>query len=173
MPIRVPPEATKIRDNRITLIRLICTLHDRLVEGDAGLKDKVKQSMQSKGAGFAESDLAVAALRAGPARSSIDPRKLYRLVESGELELRDFLACVTVRKEPLAQFLSGAAVEKISSAGTAPEPSLFTEFKEGVELDFDQLSQALISALNAGMATSADNPKNPSGRTENGVFRGD
>jgi hypothetical protein len=83
MPMRIPPDAKVIRDSRITLIRVISTLYDRLVNGDDGLKDKVKATMREKDASFAESDLVIAALRAGSGKSTIDVYKLYRMVDAG------------------------------------------------------------------------------------------
>jgi hypothetical protein len=146
--MRIPSDAKIIRDNRITLIRVISTLYDRLVNGDDGLKTRVKQTMQDKGASFAESDLVVAALRAGAAKTSIDPRRLWSLVEAGQLQLSHFLDCISVVKTPLAKYLSGQTIDQITSKpSTEPEPMLFTEFKPGVELDVEQLSTALAGAI--------------------------
>jgi hypothetical protein len=65
---------------RLTAIRVISTLSDRLVGGDDGLKAQVKAAMQSKHADFAESDLVIGALRPGSSSGAIDARKAYKLV---------------------------------------------------------------------------------------------
>lgn len=54
--INVPPDERVIRDNRLTIVRVICTLYDRHVNGPGGLKDKIKISMEAKKARFAESN---------------------------------------------------------------------------------------------------------------------
>jgi hypothetical protein len=148
MPMRIPPDAKVIRDSRITLIRVISTLYDRLVNGDDGLKDKVKATMREKDASFAESDLVIAALRAGSGKSTIDVYKLYRMVDAGELKLSQFLDCITVSKERLKEFLPGAIIDKLTIKGAAPaEPALFTEFKDGMEIDLDELATSLAGAI--------------------------
>jgi hypothetical protein len=147
MPINIPADAKIVRDSRITLIRIIATLHKRLIEDEEGLPAKVKATMADKKADFAESDLVVAALRAGGSKGTIDPRKLYKLVVAKQLTLDQFLSCVSVVKKPLEEFLSGAAIEKITTPGKSPAPSLYTEFKEGVELDVESLGELLAGAV--------------------------
>lgn len=147
MPMRIPADAHVVTDSRITLIRVISTLHDRLVEGTDGLKAKVKATLTAKGAQFAESDLVVAALRAGAAKRRIDPKALYALVKAKKLTIEQFLSCITVSREPLEQYLSGDQIEQISIPGKTPEPSLFTEFREGVQLDIDELAESLAGAV--------------------------
>lgn len=147
MPIQIPADAKIVRDSRITLIRLISHLNDRLVEGEDGLKARVKKTLADKGADYAESDLVVAALRAGTAKGTIDARKLYDLVKARKLTLDQFLGCVSVSKKPLEKLLGGAAIESLTTRGPAAEPSLCTEFKAGVELDVDQLAQTLAGAV--------------------------
>lgn len=145
--MRIPADAKTVRDSRVTLVRVITTLYERLVGGDDGLKAGVKATMLEKGASFAESDLVVAALRAGSAKGSIDPRKLHELVVAGTLTLAQFLDCVAVRKEPLKAFLAGGVIDTLTANGPAPEPSLVTEFKEGVELDVEAIAETLVAAL--------------------------
>ena len=152
--MRIPADAKVVRDSRINFIRAIKTLNDRLVDGDNGMTAKVKASLQDKDAGFAESDYVVAALRAGAAKSAVNPRKLYKLVESGALKLNEFLDCITVRKEPLKEFLSGVAIEKLEDAPAAPAtPQLITEWKEGVQLDVDSLAMELAKLIPAAAAS--------------------
>jgi hypothetical protein len=70
MPIQVPPGTSIVTDHRLTLIRVISTLYERLVDADGSMKSKVKQTMLEKQASFAESDLVIAALR----RAAVDRR---------------------------------------------------------------------------------------------------
>jgi hypothetical protein len=67
MAIRIPPDEKVAFESRLTLIRLITTLYDKLIDSDEGVKAKVKSTLSDKKVKFAESDLAVAALRAGAA----------------------------------------------------------------------------------------------------------
>lgn len=147
MPIQIPADAKTIQEQRLTMIRVVGTLNDKLVEGDDGLKARVKATMRDKGAAFAESDLVVGALRAGTARGTITPQALYALVESGTLTLPQFFECVTVTKKPLERFLGKDAIEAMTKPGPAPEPSLVTEFKAGLEFDPDQLAELLAGSL--------------------------
>jgi hypothetical protein len=158
--IKIPDDATVVRDQRLDLIRAISTLHDRLIEpkDGPGLKSRVKETMKDKGAKFAQSDFVIAALRGGgTTRSYVDPRKLYKLVADGKLTTQQFLSVLSVRKEPLTEFLSGAEIDRLSSEGAPSETSLFTEFKPGVSFDVDQIAealQALIAEKLAAVATS-------------------
>jgi hypothetical protein len=155
MPINVPADAKVIRHSNLTLIRVICTLHDKLVEGEHGLKAKAKRSLIEKDADFAESDLVVAALRAGSAKATIDPRKLYTLVEAGELTMSQFLDCVTVAKKPLERHLGSDTIDGLSTMGPAPQPSLVTEFKAGVEPNLERLAEQLLGGLASLLPTKA------------------
>jgi hypothetical protein len=147
MPMRVPPDARKIRDARLTAIRVIGTLYERVVKGADGLSARVKAAMREKDAAFAESDLVMAVLRPGSTRGPIDAHDLYELVKARKLTLKQFLGCVTVRKEPLEEFLAGGAIEELCAVIANPEPSLVTEFKEGVELDVEALAASLAEIV--------------------------
>jgi hypothetical protein len=159
MPIQVPPGASIVTDNRLTLIRVISTLYERLVDSDGSMKSKVKQTMLDKQASFAESDLVIAALRAGSSRSTIDARKLYGLVKSGRLKLTQFLECVSVVQKPLKTYLTGEEITKLSTVGPAAEPSLVTEFKEGVQLDVDELAMTLAGAISKAVPIKSQSPQ--------------
>ncbi len=65
MPIRISAEDKIIRDQRLTPIRIIGTLHEKFVKSGA-LSAKIKDALKAKKAQFAESDLVVGALRPGP-----------------------------------------------------------------------------------------------------------
>jgi hypothetical protein len=147
MPIRIPPEARVVRDARITTIRVISTLYDRVVKGDGGLSARVKATLREKDAAYAESELVFAALRPGSTKGPIDAEKLYELVKDRKLTLKQFLACVSVRKEPLKEYLAGGVIDELCGRVDDPEPSLVTEFKEGVELDVDAIAMMLADAV--------------------------
>lgn len=161
MAIKIPPDAKVIQDSRLMSLQLIKSLHDRLVNADDGLRDKIKDTMNGKAAAFAESDHVVAALRAGSPRSTIDPRKLYKLIEKGELTVAQFLECVSVKKDPLAQYLSKNRIEQLETPSDAPEPSLATEWKQGIAIDLPKLADSLVAAALAQLMpiTNAEAPK--------------
>jgi hypothetical protein len=146
MPIRIEEGAKVVRDTRLTVIRVLSTLHDRYV-GET--KDRVREALIAKDARYAESDLVVAQLRAGNDRGPVCPSKLYKLVQKGDLTMKQFLSVLTVRKEPLRAILPGGLVEQLSAPVTDPRPSLVTEFKEGVEFeprDIEQLVSTMVSS---------------------------
>ena len=101
--------------------------------------------MLAKDASYAQSDLAVARMQ-DSSRSVINPRKLHELVKARKLTIDQFLDAVSVRKEPLKEFLSGQEIEAISSDIDA-EPSLVTEFKPGIHVECQPLAEALVEAL--------------------------
>jgi hypothetical protein len=146
--IKIPDDAAIVRDSRLDMIRAVNILQDRLIDGTDGLKNKVRSAMMNKSAIYAQSDLCIAALRAGAPRSPIDPAALYELVKAGKLTMPQFLSVVSVRKEPLKEFLSGAEIDRLSTAAEKPEPYLVTEFRDGVPVDLDQLAAGLQSQLN-------------------------
>jgi hypothetical protein len=143
----IPSDAKPISDQRLTLIRVISTLRDRLVEGDGGLKARVKRTMLEKEARYAESDLVIAELRPGSTKGPIDPAALYELVELKQLSLAQFLQCITVQKEPLKKFLAGGVIDRLTSAIPNPPPHLFTDFRQGVEFNVDRLAEQLAPAI--------------------------
>jgi hypothetical protein len=167
--MHVPTDETVIRDCRLTLLRVVSTLYERLVEADDGLKVQVKETMQRKGADFAESDLVIARLQNGGSFSWIDARKLHGMIGSkpGQITLDQFLSCISVGKQKLEKFLSKDAIAAITNKGSsaAAYKSLVTEFKPGVAVDVDELADALQHALQAAQAKppicpiSTDEPK--------------
>lgn len=152
--MKIPPDVRPVRDSRLDLIRVIASLHDKLVDGEESLKAKVKAVMAAKGAAFAESDLAVAALRGGAAKGSIDPARLYKLVSGGKLSMSQFLECVTVRRKPLEQHLAGEQIDRLTVMSGQASPSLTVEFKPGAAPDLDHLVQVISDALCAAPATA-------------------
>jgi len=155
MPIRVPGGEKIITDKRLTAIRVISTLADKVVGGDEGLKEKVKAAMVSKDARFAESDVVIAHLRAGNGRGPIDPHELYKLVKKDELTIEQFLDCVTVQKKPLEKFLAGGVIDKLCGTIPNPAPILVTEFKEGVDFEVGDVDDALAGLIKQSIRTKA------------------
>jgi hypothetical protein len=154
MPLKIPADAKIVSDRDLTIIRAAKTVLERVVEGEDGLIARVKQRMRTKRADFAQSDVVIAALRPGSAAGKIDASKLHQLVsprgtkpKAGQLTLEQFLECVTVNKGLLAQYLPGDTIDGLTSTVKNPQPQLFTEFKEGVELDYEQLTAALGEAF--------------------------
>jgi hypothetical protein len=152
MAIRIPADVLPAREKRLTLIRAIQLLYKHFVDaGDNGhsVRDDVKETLKAKRATYAESDLAVAAVRSGSSKSKVDPRKLYELVKGRKLTAEAFLECVTVSKTPLAKHLAGDVIDSLSTIGPASDPWLEIELREGVQLDLDQLAEQLTGALAA------------------------
>jgi hypothetical protein len=156
MPMRIPPDAKKIRISYLDLIRAINTLKDRVVDGAGGLKARAKATMIDKGVRYAESDRVIADLRPGSTSGPIDPHDLYQLVSRSSstvagggprLTLEQFLDCVTVTKKALEKYLPGNVIDALTSKIASPEPQLFTEFREGVELDVDDLAISLADSI--------------------------
>lgn len=151
MPIRIPTGEKIVRDARITTVRALKSLHDHMLGGEDGLVAKIKAGLRAKDATFAESEHCLAALRGGGEFGEVDPKKLYKLVESGKLKLAHFLACVKVIKTPLREHLTGAEIERLSEKVAAPEPFLITEFREGVEFDLKHVDAAMEKLLAEGV----------------------
>lgn len=147
MAIKVPSDVRPVRDSRLDLIRVISTLHDRIVDSDDSLKAKVKATMQNKGAAYAEGELAVAALRAGGVKGSIDPRRLYKMVGDGKLSMSQFLSCVSIKRKPLEEFLAGSEIDRITTTAGEASPSLTVEFKPDRVPDLDRLIEVLLASI--------------------------
>ena len=148
MPIRIPPDALIVRDRRLTFLKALSTL-----SADGGFADvtkkAVKASMLAKGAKFAESDFVLARLQGGGGRTWIDPRKLHNLLANKTITLAEFLSAISVKVTALKPFLSDNEIDAISrTVGTEPvEPSLFPEWKTGVEIDPEKLQAAILDCL--------------------------
>jgi len=146
MAIQIPADAKVARLSNLTIIRVVKTLNDKLIEGKDGLVARAKKIMREKGVEFAQSDLVVAALRPpSGAKGFIPPSALFNKYLEGKLTHSQFLACVTVRKEPLEQFLPGAEIDAITVPYLDREPSLYTEFRD--EPNIDDLATAIAGGL--------------------------
>jgi hypothetical protein len=144
MPIQIEEGAKIVRETRLTAIRFISTLHDRYVDKT---KDQIKELLRTKRASYAESDLVIGQLRPGAKFGAACPTKLYKLVQKGDLTMKQFLAVVSVKKGPLEKLIGEDAVNKISEEISEPEPSLVTEFKLGVQFDPKNIEQLIESIV--------------------------
>lgn len=148
MPIRPPSDAKIITDNRITIIRVVSTLYDLIVKRDSGASAKVKATMLDKDAPFVESTICIGALRPGNTKGPIDTQRAYdELVKTKKITLEQFLGCCTVGKEALKEHVGEKQVTSLSTTIVDPSFTLTTEFKPGVELDFDELATSLAGAI--------------------------
>ena len=66
-----------------------------------------------------------------------------------KITLDEFLSAVKVRIEPLGKFLSEKEIESVCDQGDEIEPSLITEFKDGVAIDLPRMQAALLAELDA------------------------
>lgn len=150
--IQIPRDAKIISDARLTVIRAVGTLHDRHVKAPGGLVDQVKKAMKLKDAEYAQSDLVYARLQPGDRRGTIDPVKALAAFGSKNLPVEMFLLCVTMRKDPLKEFLSEREIESLTTFEPDPPPKLITEFKPAVTADSDarELAKLLQKALTRG-----------------------
>jgi hypothetical protein len=139
MPIKIPSEARVLGESRLSFIAVCRALADRA----KSRIDDVKSRLQKEETAFARSDLAVAALRGGGSIAVIDPVALHKLVLAKKITIKEFLGCVTVRKEPLKEFLSEREIDSISKSDGEREPSLIVELKPGVTLDEDELDRTI------------------------------
>jgi hypothetical protein len=57
--------------------------------------------------------------------------------------MEQFLDAITINKTELKKHVAGDVVDKISARSKTPEPTLFTEFKDGVEFELDDVDDAL------------------------------
>ena len=142
--IHIPPDAKVIRDARLTIVRTIGTLYERHVNGDGGLKDKIKADMLKKSALFAESDHVVARLMPGAAKMTIDPVEFFKLVCAKKITQSEFLSCVTVNKTAARELLSPRDIEAVSKEAPAGGPILFTEFKPGISASLEEIDLSSI-----------------------------
>jgi hypothetical protein len=147
--LKIPPDVEPLPDASLTAIAGVNALK-KFVDDDAGLVEQVKERMTEKDAAFATSDLAVAALRSsdGPALGPVDPVKAFALVgkQRGGFTLEQFLNCVTVRLEPLAEFLPGAVIDSLRpvlKGDAKPSPRLTVEWKPNVAFDAKELLHTL------------------------------
>jgi hypothetical protein len=149
MAIKIPPDAKIVQDQRLTVIRAVATLNDRLCKGKGGLIAKVKSAMEAKNVEYAESDFVVAELRGdGEDAGKIDVDKAFKLCGENGIKLKDFLACCTVRKGDLKKLVSENEVEKITTYGTA-EKKLVTEFRSAIDAVMDP--EVLYRAIGRGI----------------------
>lgn len=151
MAIHVPADAKVVRDSRINVVQIIKALYDRFVDNDDSVKSKIKSTLQEKKADYAETEICVAALRAGTPRSSIDTNRAFKMFlskeQSKELSLAQFLSCATVSKKALEKFLSGDEIAKLSVTGGAAEPALYIEFKPGVQVNLDEIATTIAGMV--------------------------
>jgi hypothetical protein len=146
MAIRVPEGEKLIDIPNLTMIRVVKSLHEFLVDGDGdeNLVANAKKLMRQKRVQFAQSDAAIASLRAGTALGPVDPFTLWELVGTkGGLTREQFLKCVSIRVEPLEEFLPGRVIAGMRKKVGGAEPRLVTEFKPGVETDFIEMTIGL------------------------------
>ena len=141
--MRIPPDADIVQGSRLTVIRAASSLHEKVC-GRGGLSEKVKATLVDKRAHYAASDLVNARLQPGSATGLIEPAALFALVSAGRLTKEQFLACVAVRKEPLAEHLSGAEIANLATPVLNPTPSLITEWKSGNVMSGQELAQLVI-----------------------------
>ena len=144
--IQIPAHAKVITESRLTLVRAVFSLNDAFRK-TGGLCDQIKDVLKRKRTDYAESDHVVGALRAGYARSTIDPVAALAACKAKKIPVDAFLKCCTVRKEALAEHLSKSEIEAVSSAGEESGPSLITEFKPLMAVDNDKLADSLGNVI--------------------------
>jgi hypothetical protein len=153
MAMKIPSDAKVITDNRLSLIRIVAILADRLVGKKGGLKDQVKATMQDKKATYAQSELAIAQLVPGNDQGPIDANKAFALTkipkDKGGITLKEFLDCCTVGKEAFGVFVSAEKMAKMCKKIPDPTPSLRVEFKEGIDIDPEKVGELLVEAVAA------------------------
>ncbi len=121
MPIKVPADAKVVRDQRLSLIRVVKILAGRIKP----TIDKVKADLKLKKAKFAESDLAIAVLRGADdvevepePIEFVDPKKLWALAGKGALTANDFFSVTHVNESKLSKLLLPQQIEAIKSSFT-------------------------------------------------------
>jgi hypothetical protein len=151
MAIKIPEDAKPARVPDLDLLVGLDAFYKRIVEGDKGIKEKIKEPRWARrGAEFAESDIALASLRGGSQLSAIDAEQLYELVDAKKgptLTIEQFLECATIRVEPLKQYLSGETIDGLRGRVADQQPRLVTEFKPGIVFDVDGAAADLVKLI--------------------------
>jgi hypothetical protein len=147
MAIKIPSGVTPPRDQRLDIIRIIGAIYDKVTNAKGGLKDQVKEKLVEKEATFVQSDLCIGQLRPGPTFGPIDPKKFYAKFKAGEITEKDFLSAISVGKEACKVFLPQRAIEKMCDEIEDPPKALTIEFREDVEFDAEQVSEAIVATI--------------------------
>ena len=150
--MKIPPDATVIKNQSLTPIQIIRALYGPVVKG---LGSDVKKVMAAKNAQYAESDGVTARIQGGGTRKKIDPKKFYVLAMNKrfkKLTLTEFFASISVNTEAAGQFLSEDEIKSISVDAGDVEPSLITEFKDGVALDIPRMQAAMVREFQEQLA---------------------
>ena len=122
-------EAATPRDVRVDQIGFAAELQKQHVDH---LKSAVKVRMTGEGLDRVEGDYFEGQLVETSA-STVDPGKLLAMYAKDNITRAQLLSCLSVKKEPLAAFLTGEQISAMSTT-TGGTPQLRVSRKKGVEL---------------------------------------
>jgi hypothetical protein len=121
MAIKIPDDAKPARVPDLDLLVGLDAFYKRIVEGEKGIKEKIKATMGKARAKYAQSDRGVAELRGGgPGKGSVSAEKLYDLVDAKKgkkITLEQFLSAIKVESSKLTSFLSGDDIDALRGTG--------------------------------------------------------
>jgi hypothetical protein len=152
MAIKIPEDAKPARVPDLDLLVGLDAFYKRIVEGEKGIKEKIKTTMGKARAKYGQSDRGVAELRGGgPGKGSISAEKLYDLVDAKKgkkITLEQFLSAIKVESSKLTSFLSGDDIDALRgpAAGTIA-PSLYPELRPDFTVDVDGATAALLKLI--------------------------
>ena len=150
--MKIPPDATVVRNSKLTLIKILSQLTAKDGRLDT-LKNEVKTAMAEKKARFAQSDLVDARLQATSfgAKKFVDPKRLWALVAKKRITIEQFLSVLCVRTSLMPEILSGIEIDAISKAADGADAqasdALYTAWKEGVTVDLDRIEAAILATV--------------------------
>jgi hypothetical protein len=111
---------------------------------------KIKTTLNSKKANFAQSDLGVAKLvEGGQPRQFVDPTELDKLRKKGRITGKQFLECLCVRTSILKKYLSENEIAAISAPADNDVDgagALYAEVRPELTVDWKKVEDAMLQA---------------------------
>jgi hypothetical protein len=130
------------RDVRVDHLGFVGELADEFAKP---LRDRVKTDLEERGTPRVSGD-AFQGLLVMVRSSWIDADKFLRLYERKKMSRAQFLAAISVKKEPALQVLSGQDLAAITSEGNAT-PSLRVTRIKGVEVSLIEAVKTIAAAV--------------------------
>lgn len=131
------------RDQRVDPIGFVKELQDQHADG---LKQAVKGRMEAGDLERVRGDF-FEGLLVRPNAAPVDPSDLLRLYERKSITREELCSALSVKKEPLAEFLTQRQIDKLAGEGTPATPRLCVSRIKGVEVTLVEAMIGLSESL--------------------------